>query len=194
MAEPEQVAEPAALLRDFVNTLDLEAGTDMLDCPAALTGWLRSRRLVAARARAGTRDLQAAIALRKGLRDAMASHHDLSRGRGDAYRQLDSAAAGLPLRLTTRTGRPALEPIEGGIRAGLGRIAAAVVDCDADGSWERLKVCAETGCRWAFLDTSKNRSRSWCAMSVCGNRRKTRAYRDRRRSARTSAITDGAPC
>ncbi|MBC6461609.1 CGNR zinc finger domain-containing protein, partial [Actinomadura sp. HBU206391] len=78
--------------------------------------------------------------------------------------------------------RPALVPATGGVSAGLGRIAAAIMECAADGSWERLKACQEDTCRWAFMDTSKNRSRAWCSMRVCGNRTKTRAYRARRRA------------
>lgn len=33
---------------------------------------------------------------------------------------------------------------------------------------ERLKICGN--CGWLFLDKSKNRSRTWCDMAVCGNR------------------------
>lgn len=41
---------------------------------------------------------------------------------------------------------------------------------------ERLKICAH--CGWLFLDLSKNRSRIWCDMAVCGNRAKaSRHYR-----------------
>ncbi|TCM57671.1 putative RNA-binding Zn ribbon-like protein [Rhizobium sp. PP-F2F-G48] len=40
----------------------------------------------------------------------------------------------------------------------------------------RLKICAN--CGWLFFDRSKNRSRAWCDMTVCGNRRKaSRHYR-----------------
>jgi predicted RNA-binding Zn ribbon-like protein len=49
----------------------------------------------------------------------------------------------------------------------------------AGGTWQRLKVCRATGCRWAFLDIS--RSRMWCSMNMCGNRMKTRAYCARQR-------------
>ncbi|MGZ8667616.1 MAG: CGNR zinc finger domain-containing protein, partial [Solirubrobacterales bacterium] len=31
---------------------------------------------------------------------------------------------------------------------------------------------------------SRNRSRTWCSMEVCGNRAKTRSYRHRRRHER----------
>lgn len=41
----------------------------------------------------------------------------------------------------------------------------------------RLKCC--DGCGRLFLDRSRNRSRRWCAMEVCGNRQKVRAFRRR---------------
>jgi predicted RNA-binding Zn ribbon-like protein len=40
----------------------------------------------------------------------------------------------------------------------------------------RLHVCASDTCRWLFLDTSKNRTRRWCDMKICGNRAKARRY------------------
>jgi len=52
----------------------------------------------------------------------------------------------------------------------------------ADESWNRLKACRLDDCQWAFYDQSKNRSRTWCSMKVCGNRAKARAYRERQRA------------
>jgi len=49
----------------------------------------------------------------------------------------------------------------------------------ADGTWDRMKACAADTCRWAFYDHSRNRSRQWCDMAVCGNRAKARTYRKR---------------
>ena len=40
----------------------------------------------------------------------------------------------------------------------------------------RLHTCASETCRWLFLDTSKNRTRRWCDMKICGNRAKARRY------------------
>ena len=37
-----------------------------------------------------------------------------------------------------------------------------------------LKICPN--CEWLFLDRSKNRSRAWCDMAVCGNRVKARLH------------------
>jgi len=48
----------------------------------------------------------------------------------------------------------------------------------------RLKLCS--GCRWLFLDASKNDSRRWCTMTGCGNRAKARRFAARHRSSRES--------
>jgi predicted RNA-binding Zn ribbon-like protein len=44
----------------------------------------------------------------------------------------------------------------------------------------RLKLCANPGCGFAFVDTSTNATRRWCYMRYCGNRLKVRAFRRRR--------------
>ncbi len=46
----------------------------------------------------------------------------------------------------------------------------------------RLRECAAPDCAWLFLDASKNRSRRWCDMSVCGNRAKARRHYRRERA------------
>ncbi|MBW8300140.1 MAG: CGNR zinc finger domain-containing protein [Hydrogenophaga sp.] len=49
---------------------------------------------------------------------------------------------------------------------------------------DRLKICGN--CGWLFLDRSKNRSRTWCDMAVCGNRIKAnRHYRRTRKEDAT---------
>jgi predicted RNA-binding Zn ribbon-like protein len=45
----------------------------------------------------------------------------------------------------------------------------------------RLRSCQCDTCRWLFLDTSKNHSRRWCDMQVCGNRMKARRFQARGR-------------
>ena len=41
----------------------------------------------------------------------------------------------------------------------------------------RIRVCAAEGCGWAYLDTSKNGSRRWCSMRLCGNREKAKRFK-----------------
>ncbi|MCP4541913.1 MAG: hypothetical protein GY832_32690 [Chloroflexi bacterium] len=45
----------------------------------------------------------------------------------------------------------------------------------------RVRRCAGEGCDWLFVDTSKNRSRRWCMMGVCGSRVKARRYYQRKK-------------
>jgi len=47
---------------------------------------------------------------------------------------------------------------------------------------DRVRECAGERCAWLFLDHSKNRSRRWCDMTVCGNREKARRHRARDKS------------
>jgi predicted RNA-binding Zn ribbon-like protein len=46
----------------------------------------------------------------------------------------------------------------------------------------RVKRCPGTNCGWLFLDTSKNASRRWCHMAICGNRARVRAFAARKRA------------
>jgi len=45
----------------------------------------------------------------------------------------------------------------------------------------RIKQCPGDNCGWLFLDTSKNGSRQWCDMKVCGNLAKVRRYREKQK-------------
>jgi len=44
---------------------------------------------------------------------------------------------------------------------------------------ERVRACDADTCRWLFLDTSRNHTRRWCDMKVCGNRMKARRFQAR---------------
>ncbi len=45
----------------------------------------------------------------------------------------------------------------------------------------RLRACENPECRWLFLDTSKNHTRRWCDMKICGNRMKARRFKAQHR-------------
>jgi len=44
---------------------------------------------------------------------------------------------------------------------------------------QQVRACGAETCRWLFLDTSKNHTRRWCNMKVCGNRMKARRFQAR---------------
>ena len=158
-----------ALLLAFVNTADIESGTDELAGPAELAGWLTQRDLLADGTRASGDDLALARELREGLRDAVEVHGDGS----PATDRLEAALARLPVVLDgTFRARPA--PGLPLVRTALAQLVCTVVEARADGTLDRVKVCARDTCRWAFWDASRNRSHTWCSMRVCGNREKMR--------------------
>ena len=49
---------------------------------------------------------------------------------------------------------------------------------------QRVRACGADTCRWLFLDTSKNHTRRWCNMRICGNRMKARRFQARRGAER----------
>ena len=169
-----------SLVQELVNTYDVESGADDLDSPASLVAWLGARGLRAADGRADAADLEAARRLREALRDLMELNAgaELDPTTPETLNEA-AASAGLTLHFGT-DGRARLRPSAPGIAGALGELLAIVEGAMADGTWSRLKVCRARDCRWAFYDRSKNRSGTWCVMSVCGNRDKVRSYRERR--------------
>ena len=71
---------------------------------------------------------------------------------------------------------------EGGasLADGLARLLLTIRDAQADGSWDRMKLCGNPDCLWAFYDRSHSRQGAWCDMASCGNRLKNRSLRARR--------------
>ncbi|QBS39365.1 ABATE domain-containing protein [Nocardia sp. CS682] len=75
-----------------------------------------------------------------------------------------------------------------GITAGatLGPIVLSAVDLLREGSFDRIRQCPghEGSCGWLFYDTSKNNSRRWCSMSMCGAHYKSHRQNARKSTAR----------
>ena len=65
-------------------------------------------------------------------------------------------------------------------------VVASAAELLASPDLERVRECAAPTCAWLFLDHSKNRSRRWCDMTVCGNRDKARRHRRRVRATAVS--------
>jgi predicted RNA-binding Zn ribbon-like protein len=62
----------------------------------------------------------------------------------------------------------------------LGPIAEAAVSLMIQQDSSRIKQCKGSCCGWLFFDATKNNSRRWCEMSICGNRSKIKALRARK--------------
>ncbi len=185
-AEVEGAEAPGdlALIEAFVNTITYnwdDPADERLADPDALERWLREHRLledgehITARA-----DLDRAIAVREALRKLLVANHEGIEPPEDALAVLGTQAATAPLAVDLSGGDHAhLAPVGSGLDRALAALFAIVFHAMHDGTWERLKACRDDACRWAFYDSSRNRSGKWCDMAVCGNRTKVANYRAR---------------
>ncbi len=168
------------LVIDFVNTRDIDAGTDELASPEQLKAWLAARGLLQSDlVGPDDADLHRVISLREALRALMLANNGEER----------DPRAGPELEIVARRGKlgvhfasdgsARLASAQDGVDGVLARLLIPVVGAQGDGTWRRVKACRADACQWAFYDGSRNRSGVWCDMAVCGNRTKVRAYRER---------------
>lgn len=149
--EPELGAD---FLVAFLNTLDVEERTDALDDAAGFAVWAHDHGVEPG-------DPEETRSVRDALR-----------------RVIDGEEADLPaVSLTTACGERSVEL--SARTAGEAAVASSVV-LSIQGKLGRVKLCGGDDCRWAFYDSSRNGSRQWCSMEVCGNRQKARTFRARR--------------
>jgi len=60
-------------------------------------------------------------------------------------------------------------------------LSLKVAELATSDSMQMLRACGNDECRWLFLDTSKNHTRRWCDMKICGNRMKARRFKAQHR-------------
>jgi len=178
MAKAQTLPHRLEVVIDFVNTRDLEEGTDELSTAEGLTGWLAARNLIEPPAAASDGDRRRAVRLREALRGLMIENNG---GPGsEGWQELERAAREGELGVHfDAAGSLALAPGAAGLAGSMGRLLVPVAQAVADETWQRVKACRAPDCNWAFYDRSRNRSGVWCEMAVCGNRTKVRAYRQR---------------
>ncbi|MFC8127019.1 CGNR zinc finger domain-containing protein [Streptomyces sp. NPDC057302] len=171
----------AVLVEAFANTVDVEEASDEIATPAGLSGWLKDRGLLDAPREVSAEAHASYVALRSGIREELGAHV----GDTPDPRLLAAADRVLAEHPVLVTARGALTPAAGlpPERGPLAVLAIAWSELVTTGDAARLKRCAEHTCGWAFWDVSKNRSRRWCSMKVCGNRNKSRSYASRQRQA-----------
>jgi predicted RNA-binding Zn ribbon-like protein len=122
------------------------------------------------------RDLERARSIRDALR-ALAAHNSGDPVSAQVLRLGSEAMRELPVELRfVASGSPLF--VEGtGVDRYLADLVASHVRAQEQHRWSRVKLCASTDCRWAYWDNSRNVSRRWCSMGVCGSRSKMRDYR-----------------
>jgi predicted RNA-binding Zn ribbon-like protein len=181
---------------DLVNTLDWrfrESGAeDLLNTYDDLlrfteqTGLLTPRQARALRrteGSAGSRALQQARELRESAAQVFYAMIDRVEPPVEAVLRLDrymhTSQASRVLRWTP-SGVKLIWAQEADALIPVWLLGQAAADVLTSATVSKLRACADAGCRWLFLDTSKNHMRRWCDMKVCGNRTKARRFREQR--------------
>jgi hypothetical protein len=159
------------LVLAFLNTIDVQQGTDVLDDPAPWRDWVSGMGFDPPRDDWTADTADQVRAVRDALRAAVTD------GRAPAGgAEAPGRAVGGGVRVELLGGVPTLVAGDP-----LGAVLAASARLAVLGEWNRVKICPADDCRWAFFDHSRNRSRTWCSMRVCGNRTKARNWRERAR-------------
>src|SRR6266481_3317096 len=174
-----KVPDELANLYDFANSLDVRHFThhgvqhlqsDELEGPRELGAWMSQRGLLWSGAKITPAMFDTALQLRSSVRTYLEIDPAERRKAGDSVRSLNKAMRLFPLVAEARNdGVMALRAGRDDALAGLSVVVA--------------KMCAAEECRRVFFDRSKPATRRWCMSTLCGNRTKTRAYRERQREA-----------
>jgi predicted RNA-binding Zn ribbon-like protein len=135
--------------------------------------------------RAGGRELSELRGLRARLarifRDVVTSGApapaDLDALARDAARAASAATLGTVRRQVVRR----IAASRAGVTTLRLRIVESAVALLTSPDLERVKACP--GCGWFFLDETKNGSRRWCSMRMCGSLAKSRRYYLRKRTS-----------
>jgi predicted RNA-binding Zn ribbon-like protein len=187
-----QVPDELANLFDFANSLDVRHFThhgvqhvqgDQLTGPRQLADWMSHRGLLTS-ARITSAMFDTALKLRTGVRAYLQCDPAERRSDSDAVQALDTAMRLFPLVVEAQHERGmVLRGARGDALAGLSVVVAELYHGSVKGTVDRLKTCAAEECRRVFFDRSKPATRRWCMSTLCGNRMKTRTYRERHRDA-----------
>ena len=188
-----KVPDELANLYDFANSLDVRHFThhgvpheqdDELKSPRELGDWMSRRGLLASGGRITPAMFETALQLRAGVRAYLACDPPERRKNRDAVRSLNRAMRLFPLVPEARNDHGiALQVAREDALAGLSVVVAELYEGSLLRTLDRLKMCAAEECRRVFFDRSKPATRRWCMSTLCGNRMKTRTYRERHRAA-----------
>ena len=172
-------AGPVERLADYRTLLRFVVATGLLDSG-------RARRLARLAPGAAGRAMRAARELREALAATLYARVDGHAAPRAALRAIERhlRRAGRHRELRWERRRPG-QPLSWDWARGneaelpVWLLAQCAAELLTSGSMERVRACGADTCRWLFLDTSRNHSRRWCEMRVCGNRMKARRFQAR---------------
>jgi predicted RNA-binding Zn ribbon-like protein len=189
------------LCLDFVNTEMVVAGkpVDLLNNFDSLVVWLVQSQTL------DSRQAEEILVNWQNSREAEATLQDATRLRARLREMAErlvkgktvpqAAVAAINERLAHQTGHAELKRMRGGFEKRfraefrepaqlLWPVAESACDLLCYADLTLVKKCENPVCVLFFYDTTKNHSRRWCSMSVCGNRMKVAAHYQRLRKVR----------
>jgi predicted RNA-binding Zn ribbon-like protein len=196
---------------DFANTISRrdapEDSRDRLTHYGRLVTWGAEAKLISAkeaerlraeaarRPRAAVAALRTAIAVREAIFSVFVAIARGERPPADAIAAVNAALpeALVALRLgPDRSGfswQYTHEPTD--LAPMLAPVVCGAADLLTSADLARVRECQSDTCFWLFLDHSKNGTRRWCDMKVCGNRAKARRHYHREKTAARSKPSNG---
>jgi predicted RNA-binding Zn ribbon-like protein len=182
--EPKPAPAPLVLVQSLVNTVELPDGADRLADATDARPWLVDVGLLAPDAELTDTDLDRVRAVREALRAMLVHNAGGPPPNKSALTVLRGVAEGGTARADLGDdGAVRLGAHGNAVRDRLVELLLIIRDAQRDGTWTRLKACANDECQWAFYDRSRNHGGTWCEMAACGNKLKNRAFRARSRAA-----------
>jgi predicted RNA-binding Zn ribbon-like protein len=182
--EPKPAPAPLVLVQSLVNTVELPDGADRLADATDARPWLVDVGLLAPDAELTDTDLDRVRAVREALRAMLVHNAGGPPPNKSAMTVLRGVAEGGTARADLGDdGAVRLGAHGKAVRDRLVELLLIIRDAQRDGTWARLKACANDECQWAFYDRSRNHGGTWCEMAACGNKLKNRAFRARSRAA-----------
>lgn len=183
MATDQTAPAHLELVREFVNTLDVEDDIDTLATPAEALTWLQAHGLEYGERSLDEQDRERLVAVREALRGLLLANNAGDSPPAEALELLNEQSAEAAVILHFDGDGADLVTHCGGVDSAIARLLSIVHGSMNDRTWARLKACPAEDCQWAFYDHSRNRSGTWCEIGKCGNRAKARRFRERNRPA-----------
>src|SRR4051812_39303998 len=182
----EQPGAEQPLFIEFVNTLHWDEGApiELIGDRAGLAEWLAEHSLPGGALDSWLPPLWSLREHARAITQALIASQPLPEADLAALKRALSEPSGQFVLVDDRDGRQEVAFQADGDDASVVtfQIALSLANFLAVGARHHLKLCANPGCGFAFLDTSTNRTRRWCDMRYCGNRRKVRAFRRRHKA------------
>ena len=144
-----------------------------LDSLAAWRAWIEQRQFDGRKAEASFAE---AVAIQEALRQLEAVNNSTVSlaGASNAMSRLNQAIEHHALRpKVTADGIR----MDAGAGDPVGHVLQNLLQAMVTNMWPRFKLCRDTACQASFFDSSKNGSKIWCSMEICGSRNKMRRHR-----------------